>query len=517
MRLDVIITSDRTMMSNHHHKEFLGFFTTGPPIGMPEKLWMWLCAPKLKVDRWGRPIEAPYGLRKIEAALLNAGINAAIIDPDHLSRHLRHAKVLMIGHHDFFAMCSPSVEWWAITGVEPVNSRSFKRLMRRPEIREAKRRGLRIIVGGPAAWQWLWRTDYWREFGVDTIVDGEAEKVVVDLVEKALNGGELPLYVYVGPDDVPSVDEIPVIRGASINGLIEIMRGCPRGCKFCSVTLRPLRYYPLEKIEEELKVNARAGLKSCILHSEDVLVYGARGLEPNVEALLKLHKLAKKYFGTLAWSHVTLAEVKYSQEKYRLIDKLTEVIYDEHQDWIGVEVGIETGSVRLAKKIMPAKAAPYPSEKWPEVVEDAFAIMHDHRIVPAATLILGLPEEREEDLVATLELLDRLKEYRSLIVPMFFVPLGVLRDRRWFLREQINELHVEILRKCLWHSVRWGEDMVSRMYFRGLRYEPVKLLLRLFLAYVKRKARKVERQLEERGLESAKRGRAVSVVEASNQ
>ncbi|MCC6051219.1 MAG: radical SAM protein, partial [Thermofilum sp.] len=248
MKLDIVITSDRTMITNHHGKEFLGFVATGPPVGVPERLWMWICAPKPKVDRWGRPLEAPYGLRKIEAALVNAGFNAAIIDPDHLGPHLKHAKVLMIGHHDYFAMASPSIEWWLMTGSEPVNRRSFLRLMRRPEIREAKKRGLKIIAGGPAAWQWLWNLDYWREFGIDTVVDGEAEKVVVELAAKALNGEELPLYVYVGPEDVPSIEEIPEIKGASVNGLVEIMRGCPRGCKFCPVTLRPLRYYPLDKI-----------------------------------------------------------------------------------------------------------------------------------------------------------------------------------------------------------------------------------------------------------------------------
>jgi len=497
---DIVITSDRTMMTNHHGKEFLGFVATGPPIGVPERLWMWICAPKPRVDRLGRPLEAPYGLRKIEAALQNAGFSAAIVDPDYLGRYLRRAKVLMIGHHDYFALASPSIEWWLVTGREPVNRRSFLRLMRRPEIREAKSRGLKIIVGGPAAWQWLWNVEFIREFGVDTIVDGEAEKVVVRLAEMALNGEELPAYVYVGPSDVPSVEEIPEIRGASVNGLVELMRGCPRGCSFCPVTLRPLRYYPLEKVEREMQVNARAGLDHCILHSEDVLLYGARGLEPNPDALIKLHTLAKKYFRGVAWSHTTLAGVKYAQERYGLITKLTEILYDEHQDFLGVQIGLETGSVRLAKVIMPGKAAPYPLEQWPEVVVDAMAILHDHRIIPALTLILGLPGETEEDLAATAELLDRLKDYRSLIVPMFFVPLGRLRDRGWFLREHLKDGHIEIMRRCLWHSVRWAEDILSKFYLRGPQYAPLRAALKFFLLYVKRKGRQVERWLEERAL-----------------
>lgn len=492
---DIVITSDRTMMTNHHGREFLGFVATGPPFGLPERLWLWICAPKPKVDELGRPVEAPYGLRKIEAALQNAGFNAAIVDPDHLVNHLRHAKVLMMGHHDYFAMNSPSIEWWLIAGKEPVNRRSFLRLMRRPEIREAKQRGLRIVVGGPAAWQWLWNTNFWREFGVDTVVEGEAEKVVVELAEKALAGDKLPLYVYVGPSDSPLIDEIPEIKGASVNGLIEIMRGCPRGCRFCPVTLRPLRFYPLDKVEREIQVNAKAGLKGCVLHSEDVLLYGAKGLEPNPDALIKLHTIAKKYFMTLAWSHVTLAEVRYAQEKYGLITKLTEITLDEKQEFLGVQIGLETGSIRLARKIMPAKAAPYPVEEWPETVERAMSILHDHKIIPALTLILGLPDENDEDLIATAELLDKLKDYRSLIVPMFFVPLGQLKTRDWFLREHLKDEHLEVMRKCLWHSVRWAEDILSRFYLKEPHHAPLRLILRLFISYVKWRGRQVEKWL----------------------
>lgn len=44
--------------------------------------------PKMKVDKYGRPHQAPYGMRKIEAALLDAGISAAIIDPDHVHKYI---------------------------------------------------------------------------------------------------------------------------------------------------------------------------------------------------------------------------------------------------------------------------------------------------------------------------------------------------------------------------------------------------------------------------------------------
>jgi radical SAM superfamily enzyme YgiQ (UPF0313 family) len=500
VRFEVVITSDRTMMSNHHGKEFLGFVATGPPIRMPERLWLYICAPKLKVDELGRPVEAPYGLRKIEAALQEAGFNAAVIDPDHLHKHLDAMRVLLIGHHDFFAYGPPSSEWWSITGIEPVNRRSFFRLMNSPVVREAKRRGVKIIVGGPAAWQWLYELELAEKWGVDTIVDGEGEKVVVELVEKALRGEELPRYVYVGVDNAPSVNEIPVIRGASVNGLVEIMRGCPRGCKFCSVTLRPLRFIPLEKILAEVEVNVRAGVKSVILHSEDVLLYYADGVKPRPEPVLRLHEEVVKRIGerrSLAWAHVSLAAVKYAEENYKLISKLTrELILNDYRRIIGVEVGIETGSPRLARDIMVGKSKPYPVEMWPQIVEDAFITMHENMIVPAATVILGMPEETSDDVVKTIELVERLRPYRSIIVPMFFVPMGALKRNKWFLRDQLKPEHIEALKVMFDHTIYWAED-IMKLYMRSPVYLPVKLLLKYFMAYVKWRVRQITSRLEE--------------------
>lgn len=494
-RFEIILTTDRSMMTTHHGKEFLGFMATGPSIGMPEWIWMWIACPKMKTDPAGRPWQAPYALRKLEALLQDKGYNAAVIDPDHVNKYLAEAKILMLSHHDYFALCPPSSEWWVVTRKEPVNAKSFRNLMDKLNLAEAKRRGLKIIVGGPAAWQWLYKPELIDRWGIDTIVDGEGERVALDLVERVYAGEQLPRYVFVGPSDVPTIEEIPLIKRPSINGLIEIMRGCPRGCKFCSVTLRPLRHIPLDRIEREIFVNLEGGVKSGILHSEDVLLYGARGLKLNPDALIKLHQLARRYWRSIAWSHASLAAVKNAEEEYRLISRIMDIVRSGGQDYLGVEVGIETGSVDLAKKIMPAKSAPYPPERWPEVVEEAFAIMHENNIVPAATLILGLPEETPDDVMKTAELLDRLKPYRSLIVPMFFVPMGVLKNRDWFTNVKVMDEHIEVMRRCLWHSVYWAERIINELYFKNLRYLPLKWLIRLFLKYVAHKGKSVEKEL----------------------
>lgn len=501
--VDFVISVDRCLMSDHHGHEFLGFMATGPAVGLPERVWRRIACPPVSVDSAGRPRVAPYGLRKIEAALQDAGFRAYVIDPDYVPFYVRNgALALMVGHHDYFAFGPPSNEWWMLTGREPVNRRSFIEFISMPEIWEAKReRGLKVVVGGPAAWQW----EAWPEarvrWPVDTVVEGEAEKVVVELAQRILDGEELPEKVAVRPGDEPSVDEIPLIRGASVNGLVEIMRGCPRGCRFCSVTFKPLRFIPLEKIEKEIQLNLESGVREVILHSEDVLLYGADVVRPRPEPLLKLHSMVARYLeeyeAKFAWSHASLSAIKYAEEHGKVVSRISEMVLDgDVRRFFGVEVGIETGSPRLARKIMPAKAAPYPPEKYPEVVEEAFAIMADSSIIPAATFILGLPGETEDDVLATVELIERLRPYPSIIVPMFFVPLGALKNLEGFRKEHIKPYHIEAMKVAALHSIRWARWILSRGYIRGHLYAPVRLALRLFLDYAERKLKHYARVLE---------------------
>lgn len=501
IQLDVVISVDRCLMSEYHGYEFLGFVATSPPLFLGTKLWSRIVCPPVPVDEYGRPTRAPYGLRKIEAKLLDNGYRAAIIDPDYLAYYLREVKpkALLVGHHDYFALNSPSNEWWILTGRKPLNARSFEEFISMPEIwLSRKKYGLKIVVGGPAAWQWLVDTYAPRRWPVDVIVEGEADNVIVEVVDKIINRDpSLQYHVVVKPEESPSIKDISEIKAPSINGLVEIMRGCPRGCRFCSVTLKPLRFIPLDKIAREVEVNIRGGVRSILFQSEDILLYGARGVEPQPEPLYKLHQLvAGKPIG-FSWSHVSLAAVKRGEEKYKLISKLSEMVIDgEYRRFIGVEVGIETGSVRLAEKIMPAKSAPYPPTMWPSIVEDAFAIMHENSIIPVATFILGLPGETSSDIVATIELLEKLKYYRSLIVPMFFVPLGALRGEKNTIgsKDVLSWEHIEALRVALHHSLYWAEKILPE-YMKSKNSTLYKLFLKILIEYIKTRSRLVEAKL----------------------
>lgn len=296
----------------------------------------------------------------------------------------------------------------------------------------------------------------------------------------------MPQYYEVSVKESPSLEEIPDIINPSINGLIEIGRGCCRGCEFCSVTLRPLRWYPFEKITREINVNLNGGVNGVCLHAEDVMLFGSRNTLPNDEKLIQLHELVTKKCASISWSHCSLAAVA---SKPRLFEKVAEIIRQK-QPWWGAEVGIETGSGELAKKVMPAKAHPFKPEQWPEIVRTGMGLMHDNRLIPACTLIVGVPEETEDDVIRTIELVEDLRDVTSLIVPLFFVPMGRLKNEDWFKEAEMTELHKELLTKCLQHDFYWIGKLID-LSFAGKWYAGIlRQFYRIFVKTVEYKAKK---------------------------
>lgn len=463
----IVLTSDRTLMSDYRENEFLGFGTCAPPNFIPDWLYSQLFFPNIKTKK-GIPKAAPYGLRKAEAQLLHEGFDITTANPNHLKPLLREASVLGIYVMDPFGLGPASTTLAFLFKKEPFLAKYFRELLSRPEVQEGKKRGMKILVGGPGAWQFKHRPEFADEVGIDCVVEGEGEHVLGKVFRRALKGQELPKYLEARVQDAPKLEDIPDIVSPSINGLVEIGRGCCRGCEFCNVTLRPLRWYPPEKILREVNVNIEKGKNRTVcLHGEDVMLYGSNGVIPDDEKLLKLHQMVMKEATSISWSHCSLAAVA---SKPKLFGQIGEAIRAK-QTWWGAEIGIETGSPQLAKKIMPAKALPFRPEEWLEVVKQGMGIMHDNMMVPAATIIVGLPEEREEDLLKTMDMIDDLKSCRSLIVPLFFVPLGKLKNQDWFKDTSMTELHKQLLIKCAEHDFHWVGNLTN-ITFKGKWYSP---------------------------------------------
>jgi len=291
---EVLLTADRTLMSSYHDNEFLGFGTCAPPNFIPEWFYSFLFFPPIKADR-GIPSAAPYGLRKAEAQLLKEGFDVITVSPDHLEKYISEAKVLGIYTMDPFGLGPASSTLAAIFKKEPYLAKYFYVLISDPAIKKARKRGLKVIVGGPGAWQFRYRPKFVEQHAIDCIVEGEAENVIGKIVRAALNGENFPKYYEVSLSESRALEDIPDIVQPSINGLVELGRGCCRGCEFCNVTQRPLRWYPLEKIKREIAVNvASEKVSGCCLHAEDVMLYGSKNTLPDEEKMIRLHELVVK-------------------------------------------------------------------------------------------------------------------------------------------------------------------------------------------------------------------------------
>jgi hypothetical protein len=91
-----------------------------------------------------------------------------------------------------------------------------------------------------------------------------------------------------------------------------------------------------------------------------------------------------------------------------------------------------------------------------------------------------------------MELIDDVKDCRSLIVPLFFVPLGRLKNRDWFRDTEMNELHKQLMFQCAEHGLRWVDDLIDMSFTdKGYRLA-LKEFYKVFAGIAKRQIRHAE-------------------------
>lgn len=485
----IILTADETMMSKYRGGMFIGFTTCMPQGILPDWLYFRAFAPPVP-RRNGRAVLADCGLRIIEAVLLENGFSeeeVAVVHPKDLDRMIgEETKIVAIGGHDHLGINPPTSEFVDLVRTGPPYNRvKFLELVRR-----VSRKNVKVVVGGKGAWQ-LADPKVMDKLGIDHVHVGEGEISVPRMFKAILRGEEVPRVVR--GEDTP-VDKIPNIRGAVIHGLVEISRGCGRGCKFCTPGMQKLRHKPVDHILKDVQVNLQAGDHRPILHAEDVLRYGTTKIEPREEKVVELFEKVAALEGVkkIDTSHVALATVYHNPD---LVRKVSEIAVCNSKEKIGTQTGIETGSPELLEKYMYGKALPSPPEKWPEIVEQSLGILEDNNWVPACTLMVGLPGETREDVLKTLELMDKLRDSFSLIVPLFFVSMAgsALSKENSFTADKMLPEHWELLGVCLEHDVKIAHKL-SRGYEKGSILE--RFLFRLAVRYLLKSAEKYAKILK---------------------
>lgn len=418
----------------------------------------------------------PAGVRLVETSLLRefpAG-DVVCCYPDDLARFIGpRTRVVGVSTHNPLGVTFAAGVYASVFGSsrETINSHYARSLFR--ALRESPyRSSFQAIVGGSGGWQ-ISQTDSYQELGVDCVVDGRSESAqVLELFQQAIRGEQLPRFVEVRHPQ--SREELLTPARRTTFGVVEMTTGCGRRCQFCLPDLNPQIDFPKEKILEAVRSNVREGNNQISLATEDMFIWGQvrTGTPfyfPNREALVELYKDVVNTPGVNhhLLSHATMAPAVVdpnliAQLSTALLDKspvrLPGVSTHPEARILSPLIGLETGSVRMAKQIMPGKSAPFPIEEWPSIVINGLTILNRNNWFPVLTLMIGNPGETDADSMATLDLIYEV-ERRGLFaffVPSIFTPLhdtrlatqkGVIESR------EMTALQWQILLKCWKMSV----------------------------------------------------------------
>ncbi len=444
----IVLTSDETMMSSYHGGVMLGFAAIMPRNALPDFIFHRFFCPPVPAAEDGSAKIAPCGMRKVEAALIEAGFSrgdVVVAHPYHLDKAIGpDTKVVGITHDDPMGKIAVREIEDIIGRGPPFNRSKFLDLLSHPLIREHKPA---VVLGGNGAWEVMG-----EDVGVDHIYLGEGESDFPEICRKIISGGSVPPVIRGGV--VPG-DAIPACRAPTIGGIVEIGRGCWRGCAFCSPANRVMRHRPVESILKDVEVNIKGGQRDIILHSEDFFSYGYSRAGPNEKSILDLVSAVKRLNPkTIDVSHLSLASVHQNEDLLRSVSRIVGV--GSSQNHMSAWIGIESGSCRILRMHMPNKARPAEIADWPKIVRGCYDLFAEESWLPVASLVLGLPGEAAEDVIKTTELVESLMDYTGLMLPLFFTTIAdtKLGGSKGFSRENALPEHWQLVGLCLDYNLR---------------------------------------------------------------
>jgi radical SAM superfamily enzyme YgiQ (UPF0313 family) len=427
----------------------------------------------------GAALYMPAGIRVLEAALLRRHRREDVVAcfPEDLERFVGpRTRVVGVSTHNPLGVTFAAGVYTSIFGTskQPINS-AYSRALFSALKQSPYRNSFRVIVGGSGGWQ-IVQTDSFEELGVDCVVEGRSESTdCLALFDMAIRGENLPPRIEVAHPG--NREEILVPEARTTFGVIEMTTGCGRRCHFCLPDLNPQLDVPKDKIMGAVRANVLNGNKQISLATEDMFIWGQVRTKvpfffPNREALVDLYREIAETPGVeqILLSHSTIAPAVVDP---LLIEQLSNLLLEKSplhlptvsrhpkKKALSPLIGLETGSVRLAKQLMPSKAVPFAIDDWPSVVLEGLRIMNANNWFPVMTLMVGNPGETDEDVKATLDVVYEI-ERRGLfafMVPSIFTPLrdtrmgskqGVTRTR------ELSSLQWQLLLKCWKMNLRPG-------------------------------------------------------------
>ncbi len=468
-----VLLSDETLIYDFRDFPLLDFLPCAPAYSMPKGVYKFLKGKVSPAVDGGRLKYAPYGTRKLEAALLkrHSASEVVVAHPDHMANFIKDdTEIIGINTMDPFGLGPTTMSYYALyeSNWQGHELNAFVRqdwedLISRVNSLRAGRKA-KLVIGGAGVWEYMLMPEEIERHGVDYLFQGETDDIVPELFEQVSQNSidtNMFSHSYITYDEsfhrtvkednkflsrgkglktFPSLDSIPDIVNPTTKGLTEAMRGCGIGCDFCEVTLRELRYYPIEKIVNEIKVNVEKGNASLAwLHSDEIFAY--RHLPryvPNEDALVELFTAIMGIKGVKK-TVPTHGRISIPAAYPELIEKLSKVMKAGPRNYIGVQMGLETGSDKLALKHMPAKTLPLKigsDGSYQEIIWRGVNAMNKYYWRPAFTVQVGQAGETDEDNWDTVAMINRLSNslcgrmpFEFTVTPLLNVPLGKMKSK----------------------------------------------------------------------------------------
>lgn len=447
----VILVADRTLSANYR-VIFEGMFATMQTTQVPEVFMRRFLAPKVPTDAVGRAHVAPLGLRRVESSLLK-------------HTHLDKQDVVCTTPERLGDLMGPWVRVVGFSSSDPLGmgmsnttttnfckGELYTRRWTRQTLEQLtawkRRYDFKIVVGGAGAWQFVTHADQKPDVDIDVVFQGYFESGGPELFSALLDGRSSEAardLSDIGAEHICPIDE------PSMLGIIELSRGCGRGCKFCAMARQGMKHLSPDTILSDLQTNVAGGLRSVVSGSEDFFRYGAKGLRPDFEKLAGLLAKMKEIKGLsfMQIDHGNITSVlQLTDDQLREIRRL--LTWEERSEYLWVNMGAESANGHLVAANSPGKIAPFDPADWPQMIREVAERTNRCGFFPVFSFVLGLPGETPDDVTATLNLVRELATKNTVIFPIFYEPMAsdetAARER--FNVSRMTAEHLELYRTC---------------------------------------------------------------------
>ncbi|MBW1975674.1 MAG: TIGR04013 family B12-binding domain/radical SAM domain-containing protein [Deltaproteobacteria bacterium] len=309
--------------------------------------------------------------------------------------------------------------------------------------------------------------------GADFVCAGTGEGALSYFVKHLCDDGTLPKnFFFLENDKVKSgIESVaddwefipPFSKLYGRFGPIEITRGCPFRCSYCETPVlkgTKVRHKALDVLFDSIRLMVQKGKTDVRFISPNALSYGSPdGRIVNMDALYSLLEGVKRilppegriFFGSFP-----------SEVRPEFVNASTVQLMKEFCSNSQVVVGAQSGSERMLKKMRRGHSVDDVVKACEELVSAGFK--------PSVDFIFGLPYESDEDMMASLRLIEKLVSMGARIHAHAFLPLP---GSRWggrkptsipsFVRRRLESLIASGKLFGQWmHQERIGMELAER-------------------------------------------------------